>query len=445
MVSNKLFYTDGDSISLFSKCKDYKMLFLMSYLHINTNRFGITMFTIEDIINECGLKVNNNKGKSCDQIKSLIKLLQDEQLLDDSFDISNVKPKQMIKCKYSGIEKDDDGNMIKFTKINYDSIKKIMKYSESSIDNIKLAYYYGYLSSRMYRRSNNEGNIGNGGRAEVCYPSYQCITDDTGLVDATIKQYNDILVGLNLIRIGNLGTYIDKNDKVSVKRESPNFYVFVKEEDIGLEDKDTEWYANLKVAMTVYKEQHPSRIFKGQKDNYRNNNKIINGYKGSLIKKQKNGTITELEKIELENINYDYGLEFMEIKKAIKDVNQNIINLLSMYDVTIENEVYEYWRDYFNKDNIVDIEEHRRILQYLIETKRQIEFSINENYASIEEIELIFNKVEEISKLYTDEKLIITSEQLFRNLGIEDTKLLSRDKYNEIIAKLNHIIKEAGA
>lgn len=190
--------------------------------------------------------------------------------------------------------------------------------------------------------------------------------------------------------------------------------MFVKE-DIGIEDKDTEWYANLKVAMTVYKEEHPSRIFIGQKDNYKNNNKRLNGYKGSLIKKQNNGIITELEKIELENINYDYGLEVMEIKKEIKYVNQNIINLLSRYeDVTIDNEVYEDWKDYFNKDNIVDIEEHRRILQYLIETKRQIEFSVNKNYAS-------------------------------RNQGIEDTKLLSRNKYNTIIANLNDVIKEARA
>jgi hypothetical protein len=383
MVPNKLFYANDDSTSLFSKCKDYKMLFLMSYLHINTNRVGVTMFTIEDIINECGLKVNNNKGKSCDQIKSLIKLLQNKQLLDDSFDISNVKPKQMIKCKYYGIEKNDDDNMIKFTQIDYDSITKIMKYSESSIDNIKLAYYYGYLSCRMYRRSNSEGNIRKGGRAEVCYPSYQCISDDTGLADATIKQYNDILVGLDLIRIGNLGTYIDKNDKVSVKRESPNFYVFVKEEEIGREDNDTEWYANLKVAMKVYKDKYPNRIFTGQKDNYKNSNRSISGYKGSLIKKQRNGTITELEIIELENINFDYTSQMMDIKKEIKAINNNVFKLLKMYNaIEIDNEIYEDWKDYFDKDSIADIEEHKKILQNLKQTERHIQDSVKEKYVS---------------------------------------------------------------
>lgn len=382
MVPNKLFYTNDDSESLFSKCRDYKLFILMSYLHINTNRFGIAMFSIEDIITECGLKVNNNKGKSCDQIKLLIKFLQDEQLLDDNFDISSIKPKQMIKCKYSGIEKNDAGGMIKFTQIDYNAITKIMKYSERNIDNIRLVYYYGYLSSRMYRRSSSEGNIRKGGRAEVCYPSYQCITDDTGLVDATIEQYNSILVDLDLIRIGNLGTYTDKNDKVLIKRESPNFYVFVKEEDIGREEKETEWYANLNVAMNVYKEMYPTRIFIGEKDSYKNNNKSLNGYKGSLIKKKKNGTITELEKIELENINYNYSSEILEVKKEIKEVNQNIINLLNRHeDITIDNEVYENWRHYFNKDNMVDIEEHRRILKYLIETERQIEDSVNEKYA----------------------------------------------------------------
>ena len=446
MVPNKLFYTKDDNESLFSKCKDYKLLLLMSYLHINTNRIGITIFSVEDIIKECGLKVNNNKGKSCDQIKHLIRLLQDEELLDNSFDINTVKPKQMIKCKYFGIQKDDNGNMINFTTINYNAITKMMQYSENSIDNIKLVYYYGYLSCRMYRRSNSEGNVRNGGRAEVCYPSYQCITDDTGLVDATIKQYNDILISLDLIRIGNLGTYIDKNDKVLVKRESPNFYVFVKEEDIGREKTDTEWYVNLKVAMNVFKDMYPNRIFIGEKDNYKNNNKSLNGYKGSLIKKQKNGTITELEKIELENINYDYSSEIVDVKKEIKAVNKNIINHLSRYeDVSINNEIYEDWKDYFNKDNIVDIDEHRRILQYLRETERQIKYSVNEAYASTEEITLIYDKVEEISKLSTNEKLTITAERLFRNQGVENTNLLLRNKYNAIISNLNDAIIEARA
>lgn len=304
MIPNRLFAKSDDKESLFSKCNDYKLLSVMNYLHINTNRAGKTLFTLKDMISECGVKFNAGRGKSNDQFKKLLLLLQDEGIISNNFNVNEIKPNDLIRCTYDAFEKDKEGNNIRFAMIECDVIEKIRNYCDEKIDNNRLLYYYGYLAHRMYKRSNAEGAVQEtGGRAEVCFPSYKTITEETGITDATIKAYNDILIKIDLLRVANAGMHKFTINNKLIVRESPNIYTFVKKEDIGIEDKNTTWHNNLKQGIDLYKKdakrKYPDIEFFNVKSEAKLNKKKINGYNASLIKKYKNGTITEEEENKL--------------------------------------------------------------------------------------------------------------------------------------------------
>lgn len=293
MVPNKLFYNkDENEKSLFQKHKDYKLFLVMSYLHTNTNRRGKSFFELRHICEKCGVKYDGRKGKSKEQLIEILKFLQKENMLDCNIDIDSIKCGQVVECNYDCFEKDSEGNNIKFTVIEHRAIDKIMDYKDISIDKIKLVYYYSYLVCRMYKREQGK-SIYSGGKPEVCYPSFVTINKDTKLTDKTIMKYNSILEEMNLIRIDNLGTYIDRNDKV--KKESPNFYTLVPENEIDMEKEKTTWFANLKEAKKIFINQNPDYIFLGEKCKYVHDNRSLYGYISSLKKKFINGTLSTEE------------------------------------------------------------------------------------------------------------------------------------------------------
>ena len=171
----------------------------------------------------------------------------------------------MIRCKYNY-------DTSSFRKIDYNAVRAIISIEDKKIDRAKLLFYYSYLCARMYKRKEGAELRLNGGVAESCYPSYETITKDIGLSDTVIKKYNDILVDMNLIRIGNAGLYYYANDKNKIVRESPNFYVLFK----------LYWEDELKESIKVWKETHTNMIFKDNRL-YKNNNRKINGFNCSSV------------------------------------------------------------------------------------------------------------------------------------------------------------------
>lgn len=269
LIPNRLFLRVNGKESLFDKCKDHKLLSVMSYLYINTNRIGETIFTLKDLIIKSKVKPSANEGKSNDQFRDLLLLLQNEGILSCDFDVKAIKLGELIRCRYNSLEKDEHGNNIKFTMIDCEVIEKIMSYDKQKIDNNRLLYFYGYLASRMYKRSSKDGNIEKiGGRAEVCFPSYKTITDETGISEASIKGYTDILCDMDLLRVANAGIYeVGYKNKI---RESPNIYTFINKEDIGIEKAKTKWHKNLIEGIKLCKknimERYPNAKFIDIKD-----------------------------------------------------------------------------------------------------------------------------------------------------------------------------------
>src|SRR5574344_1884715 len=293
IIPNKLFYTTDETETIYKEVGNYKILLMLDYLHTNTNRLGITKLSVEDIITTYGYKLDNHKGRINEQITNMLLYVKGKGIIDCEYDIKKVTIKQLISCKYNGIEKDEEDNYVNFTMIDYDIFNKILKYKEEKVDNIALLFYYCYLCSRIFTREGGYDVTNGGGRAEVCYPSYETITKDTNLSAKTINKYNNILVGMNLIRIGNLGLYyVGDNNKDT--RESPNFYTLVRKEDVSIEDeKNTSWYINLKEGMKYYKNiLHKDYIFLDTRQ-YKDNNKSNNGYIARINQLEKEGKATK--------------------------------------------------------------------------------------------------------------------------------------------------------
>lgn len=371
MLPNLLFYgATKEDKSLFQECNDYKLLLVMDYLHINTNRLGISYFTIEDIIINYGLKPNNNKGKMNEQIKNILLLLQSKELITIEEDINDIKPKELIKCIYTGFEKNKDGNYIKFTKVSYQAMDYILSYSDTQIDNYKMLFYYSYICCRMRKRdkkSNKDINC-NGGVAEVAFPSYTTITDDIALKDDTIKQYNDILSELNLIKIANCGLYYYREDKNKIVRETPNFYALVN----GYEDSE------LAYAIKLYKEKHNDRVFTNKRE-YKNNNKQANGYIARVNQLEKDGKATEKQLVKRDSLLGSVTKSddtISSLKNKIRDIHKNIIELANSYSMDID--MYEEADDYFGDE--YDIEDLKQILEDLNKLHNDVTSQINNDW-----------------------------------------------------------------
>ena len=253
---------------------------------------GFSRLSIEDIVITYGYKINKNKGKINEQIKNILMELQYNEIIKCDKDISKINYNDLIKCTYNGIEINDNGDYTKFTMISSGIIDYILKFNKIKIDNVALLFYYCYLCSRIYKSSNEHGkSYIHNGKAEECHPSYKTITKDIDIKPDTIKKYNDILVDMNLIRIGNCGLCYNKGDENNV-RESPNFYVLTEDKDTIVESENSIWHWNLKEGMKAYKKANPNMVFLDTRE-YKDNNKKVNGYISRITQLEKEDKATK--------------------------------------------------------------------------------------------------------------------------------------------------------
>ena len=290
IIPNKLFYANQNEISIYKMCNNHKVLLILYYLYNITDREGISRMTIEDIVVTYGYKLNNHKGKINEQIKNILHILQQNKIINSNKDVSKITINEFVKFTYNGIEKDDNGNYTRFSMIDNDIVNKLLSYNKTKVDNVLLLFYYCYINSRIYKSSDSHGKgYICGGKAEECHPSYNMIADDIGIKDDTIKKYNEILVEMNLIRIGNLGLCYLNGDKGKI-RESPNFYVLIEGEFTDNENAIWKW--NLKEGMKAYKKNNPNLVFLNTRE-YKDNNKKINGYIARINQLEKEGKATK--------------------------------------------------------------------------------------------------------------------------------------------------------
>lgn len=292
IIPNNLFYTNDDEVSLYKQCNNYKIIFVLDYLYTNTNRLGVVKFTIKDIIVSYKYNPSSRTDGLNKQIRTILSFLKEKGIIDCEVDIAKIGLSDFTVCRYNGINLDENGNMTKFTTISSDNMNKILSYSKGNVKKEQLLYHFGYLCSRMYVQSKEiKGTYKR--QSGVCHATYDRISYDTGSSSSTIKKYNDILVELGLIKIGNLGLcYI--GEKKSLK-ESCNFYILVDKSDMGVEDdKNTTWYWSLKESMDSYKKEMKNEgyVFIDTRE-YKNNNRKINGYISRITQLEKEDKATK--------------------------------------------------------------------------------------------------------------------------------------------------------
>lgn len=327
-LPNKLFYTNDNSQSILQIVNDPKVILVMEYLYINTNGLGVTKFTLKEIITKCGFKINRNKNKTNDQFKNILIKLQELKIITKTdANFKSIKINQIIECNVKLIEDKES-----FTIMWLKEKEIILRQDIEEIDNVKLLIYFMYIKSRIKRHEDETHNkMIDNKNPEVAYPSFKTITKDLGISDKTIKKYNDILEKLNLIRIGNAGTYYIENDPKKTPKESVNIYALVPI-DIDLPEKDKISIAdyNIKNQLEIILDnpKYKSRIYTP----YKNQNYILNGKYGSLKKKEKLGTITPEENAEM--------LEMIESKKKRSDYIYLIKELINKNPNKLISEIY---------------------------------------------------------------------------------------------------------
>jgi hypothetical protein len=241
-LPNDLFYKkENEGNSILKQINNNKVVMILDYIYTSTNRKNITKFTLEDMVISCGFKCDTHKKSNNEQFREILAQLKELRIIKSEYEMKDIKINQMITCT---LEIDLSNKFIQI----YDSERdKILNQNNIKIDNIKLFIYYCYLKSRIYKRSEEEGLLAiRGGRAEVTWVSYYKINDDLGLSHETIKKYNDVLVNINLIRIGDAGKWHYLEDKTKQMKDSANIYALYDVEE-------GEWILNLKEGIKYYK------------------------------------------------------------------------------------------------------------------------------------------------------------------------------------------------
>lgn len=294
-LPNKLLVCDKeDEKSYLEEIKDDKIINILCYLYTNTTRKGESIFIFEDMIEKCGYKLNANKGKINDIFKNVLIKLKEIGILVTDFDLKTLKKNNYTYCNINMFEKDEKGNDTNFIQL-YDYEKDLIeKYKDDNVDNLILLKLYCYFKTRMYKRKGDKDIQITGGKAEVCYPSYNLIAKDLAIGQSTIKKYIDILVSINLIRYDNVGLYYPYGNTIN-KRESANTYV--------LYDEFGNWESELKEGLKFFKKQKTDEGFIFCKERvYKNNNRKLNGELGALTRLKNKGTATEKQLIRIEEI-----------------------------------------------------------------------------------------------------------------------------------------------
>lgn len=275
LIPTKNKETNEITESLIKESKDSKILLVLDYFYTNTNRKGISIFSLEDMIIQLGYKPNTNKGKTNDKFKNIIKFLLHKEIIT-GINISEITPKQINYCTMNMFDIKDD------KPINFFILKQLEKdkiFSVSNKDNLEILKLYCYLKARIYNRCSNYSIQIQGGKAESCYPTYNTIEHDININQNSISEYIKILSDLNMIRYGNNNLYYIPPNKDDVK-ESSNHYV--------LYDENGNWELELKESLKWGKKLliDKGAVFLKRNPNYKTT-KQINGMKGQL-KKQLN-------------------------------------------------------------------------------------------------------------------------------------------------------------
>ena len=305
LPNNLVWSNEEGEVSL---CKDNNKL-LPVIVYLDTHNSNITnecYFSLGDMIESLGMKVDSHKGKSVDQFKEILKTLQSCKWLSD-FNVDKLKPNDFVKCKFEiTYTQDEAENDAEWFKLYYNNYVKIMN-NNSKLDKFITLKVYCYILSRIKRNSEEKTledarkyKSHEGVNVETFYDTYEVINGDLGISkNEVLKKHLDLLVELGLIAYDNIGM-VKKNNFTHVAN---NCYCEDKEELKRALDCSREYYIGEGYTLTGKDVKDSSKKIKGLK-----------GASQSLENKGKDNShiVKEIEEIEQK-----------EKEQAIKEAKEN--------------------------------------------------------------------------------------------------------------------------
>lgn len=208
-------------------------------LYSNLNLRNYTTFSIKELIEECGYKVETKKIRA---FKDFLKDLVELNILSDlSVDINEVKKNEFIKAKLNlGVES-------QFYLVYEEQFKKIFN-SDYTVEEKNNAFtFLCYILSRIKTLK----ELSNGGNIQYCYFEYKRAEIDLGISKPTLIKSNEILNNLGLVYSDYVGKInnanccnvysLTKDGMIFGLRYSYNYYDCA----FPLEFKPKEEYKNL--------------------------------------------------------------------------------------------------------------------------------------------------------------------------------------------------------
>lgn len=289
-ITNKLFYTNEEGKeSILKIVNDNKVVLVMHYLILLTNRVGEVTVSLDYLIKKCGYKADKDSRKSF------------KNILD--------KLKELGYINFDNINKSNDIIIIDTTALNVDTeffiaeddeMETIKSVAEDMREYVNLLKVYYYLKARIHK-SKKDSVVD--AKSQSTFNPYGDIANRTMISEMNIKKYIDKLQDIGLIKYANSG-YKYRADNINLKTECANVYVLAKI------SKDEETLKHdLKEGLKLQELYYEDKGYIITKKGYKNNDKKINGKYGSLIKKEKNNTLTEQEEKELNKIRLAKELE----------------------------------------------------------------------------------------------------------------------------------------
>lgn len=280
-------YSHEESI-LYKTKYDDKVILILHELYINTNFRRKCLITLDYLIEKCGYKVDKDNRKS---FKNILEKLKELNLINFS-EINKSNELILINTEEVILQARDYTQLADEEVVIFNNVADVRKRTT-------LLKLYLYLKARTTKRGNSDST----GKTrdiqvefvpQTTYQSYETINKYTNISESRIKEYIDMLQAMNLITYVSVGKRYKQTDKQQKLTEAPNVYA------INILQDDIQAELELGVKRCKYDQQKQGYVIVDRE--YKNNNRKIYGKKGSLTKKLNNGSITEEEQKQYDDI-----------------------------------------------------------------------------------------------------------------------------------------------
>ena len=213
---------NGNIDTLVVKYKNYRILYILSYISFKKNMLGYSEFTIEEIIRSIGIKSKRIKKEVINTMINDLELLKENGFIKffDGCDIyGNIK--HTLQCDVNHKYETKDGKDINFMKLTNESFIRFCNI-DTTVNKYKLFSVYCYILART-----------------ICYDYSDDMSIELEINKKTFLEYIKILRQNGMICYGNIGVVINAKGNCEQAR---NVYAIDQESFKNALTSSEKWY-----------------------------------------------------------------------------------------------------------------------------------------------------------------------------------------------------------